>query len=195
MTPKMPDVLIEAAADLFYCKGVRAVGMDEIAARARIGIEELNRIFPTKDDLVVAYLQDLHGQVRAGLTTVMAGLPPYEALQALFDEVADYVCRPRFHGSPLINAANEYDDPAHPVRQVVADHRSWFLRLLEDLLSRLDPPRPRGVAQALLMLYDGAVATGYLSNLDATRTTLQNAITTLLGTHPVAEEDTRSGPS
>jgi AcrR family transcriptional regulator len=52
------DKVFEVAADLFYRKGVRAVGVDEIVKTADVAKISLYRSFPSKDDLVVAYLED-----------------------------------------------------------------------------------------------------------------------------------------
>ena len=52
------DMLFETAARLFYQHGYRATGVDTIAAESGIGKMTLYRHFPSKDDLIVAYLRD-----------------------------------------------------------------------------------------------------------------------------------------
>ena len=52
------DVLFATAARLFYEHGYRATGVDTIAAESGIGKMTLYRHFPSKDDLIVAYLRD-----------------------------------------------------------------------------------------------------------------------------------------
>src|SRR5215470_7937463 len=49
--------LLRAAADLFYKEGVRAVGVDAVVERAGVNKMSLYRQFSSKDDLVVAYLE------------------------------------------------------------------------------------------------------------------------------------------
>ena len=52
------DKVFEVAADLFYRQGVRAVGVDTIVKQAGVAKISLYRSFASKDELIVAYLQD-----------------------------------------------------------------------------------------------------------------------------------------
>ena len=56
VTPK--EKLFQTAARLFYQHGYRAIGVDTIAAESGIGKMTLYRHYPSKDDLIVAYLRD-----------------------------------------------------------------------------------------------------------------------------------------
>src|SRR5258708_31995991 len=49
--------VLDAAAELFYREGVRAVGIDTIIARSGVAKMSLYRSFPSKDDLVAAVLE------------------------------------------------------------------------------------------------------------------------------------------
>jgi AcrR family transcriptional regulator len=51
------DRVFAAAADLFYRKGIHAVGVEEIVREAGVAKISLYRSFASKDDLVVAYPQ------------------------------------------------------------------------------------------------------------------------------------------
>jgi hypothetical protein len=73
-------------------------------------------------------------------------------------------CRPGFRGCPFINAAAEYADPEHPVRRAVDAHRRWFKQAITDLLEEINVPDPARVADQLVMLRDGAMVSGYLSD-------------------------------
>ena len=50
--------LLEVASALFYQEGIRAIGVDTIVERSGVGKATLYRHFPTKDDLIVAYLEE-----------------------------------------------------------------------------------------------------------------------------------------
>ncbi|MBD7995707.1 TetR/AcrR family transcriptional regulator [Arthrobacter sp. Sa2CUA1] len=168
MAPEIPsrarpirDRLLDAAGSLFYREGIRAVSADKIIAAAGTTKVTFYRYFPTKDDLVAAYLDEQSRRIReaAGL------LPedPCEALTALAAAMGQEACRPGFRGCPFINAAAEYPDPRHPVRAAVDRHRTWFHALVTSLVAALGAAEPEAAADQLLMLRDGAMVHGYVS--------------------------------
>ena len=65
--------LFETAAGLFYRQGYRATGVDTIAAASGIGKMTLYRHYPSKDDLIVAYLRDSDEEFWAGFEQITAG--------------------------------------------------------------------------------------------------------------------------
>ncbi|CAL9651620.1 hypothetical protein SUDANB176_06641 [Streptomyces sp. enrichment culture] len=44
--------------------------------------------------------------------------------------IAEGIRAAGFRGCPFVNAAIEYAEPVHPVRQAVREHRAWFRRTL-----------------------------------------------------------------
>jgi hypothetical protein len=55
-------------------------------------------------------------------------------------------------------------DPAHPVHKAVLTHREWFLRTITDLLAEVDKTPPEPSARHFVMLRDGAMAAGCLTD-------------------------------
>ena len=165
--------LLETAGSLFYREGIRAVSADKIIAAAGTTKVTFYRHFPTKDDLVAAYLDEQSRRIReaAGL------LPedPCEALTALASAMGEEACRPGFRGCPFINAAAEYPDPEHPVRAAVDRHRTWFQALVAGLVSRLGAEDPEAAADQLVMLRDGAMVHGYVSEPGGVGTSMLQA--------------------
>ena len=53
--------MLGVAHELFYWHGIRATGVDRVAAEAGVAPTTLYRLFASKDDLVAAYIE------RAGL--------------------------------------------------------------------------------------------------------------------------------
>ena len=51
------DRILDTASRLFYERGVRAVGVDLVVLEAAVAKTSLYRYFPTKDDLIVAFLE------------------------------------------------------------------------------------------------------------------------------------------
>ena len=163
-TPARPvrERILAAAGEAFYREGIRAVSADKIIAAAGTTKVTFYRYFPTKDNLVEAYLDQQSERIREA-----AGkLPddPCRALAALAQAMGEETCRPGFRGCPFINAAAEYPEADHPVRIAVARHRDWFRALVADLAGRLGAQNPGIVADQLIMLRDGAMVHGYVAD-------------------------------
>jgi AcrR family transcriptional regulator len=168
--------LVRAASRLFYYEGVRAIGVERLIAEAGVTKATFYRHFASKDDLVVAYLLTKDAYYKEVAEPLAAGHPPAEAIDLIFEAIAEHARERGFRGSPFMNAAAEYPDADHPVRGLVTSHRNWIRTLLQDLLTRLGHADPESAAGALLMLYDGAMAAGYLDDSTAAHKTLLNAV-------------------
>jgi len=168
--------LVRAASRLFYYEGVRAVGVERLIAEAGVTKATFYRHFASKDDLVLAYLQTKDAFYRAVAEPLAAGHPPTEAIDLIFEAIAEHARERGFRGSPFMNAAAEYPDATHQVRRLVASHRDWLRALFQGLLTRLGHADPESAAGALLMLYDGAMVAGYLDDSTAARKTLLDAV-------------------
>ena len=157
--------IVEAAADLFYANGLRAVSADKIIERAGITKVTFYRHFPTKDDLIVAYLERRAAWERGAVlgASEAAHGNVDETIRLVSEGIGREACTPGFRGCPFINAAAEYADADHPVRKVVDDHRAWFRSMLEKLTASIGIDDPT-VADELMMLRDGAMVTGYLGD-------------------------------
>ncbi|HZD67859.1 MAG TPA: TetR/AcrR family transcriptional regulator [Actinomycetes bacterium] len=178
--------LLETASRLFYAEGVHAVGIDRIIAEAGVAKATFYHHFPTKDELVRAYLEQQSHLQRA----TAARLPqttPRERLLAIFDNVGDLGRDPGYRGCPFVNAAAEYPDPTHPVRQAIAEYRRWFRSLLRDLLAADGHPDPERTADVLVALKDGLLVGADLDD-PAARTLIRDAVARHLDNtaHPYA---------
>ncbi|KAA9153798.1 TetR/AcrR family transcriptional regulator [Amycolatopsis acidicola] len=160
--------LLETATRIFYTEGLHSVGVDRIVTEAKVTRATLYRHFPGKDDLVVAYLQgaDQAMRDRAG-EALRSGQPAADILRAIAKSIAEDIQSPGFRGCAFLNAAAEFPDPAHPVHQAVLAHREWFLHTVTDLLAQTGE-KPAGPAgRHFIMLRDGAMAAGCLSDAAA----------------------------
>src|ERR1700753_3915088 len=113
----MRERIVEAAAELFYAQGLRAVSAEKIIAQVGITKVTFYRHFPTKDELIVAYLERRAQWGRDG--SAQPREAPGDApgtFRILAEAIGAESCRPGFRGCPFINAAAEYADPEHPVR-------------------------------------------------------------------------------
>jgi AcrR family transcriptional regulator len=156
------DRIFNAAREMFYQKGIRAVGVESIAAEANATKMTLYRNFTSKDELVAECLRDQARESMAWWDEIVA---PHEGdpraqLEALFEAFAAKTCEKRPRGCPLGNAAIELDETEHPARRVAVDYkREMHRRLIE--LTRQAGARDDILADALMMLIDG----GYLTRV------------------------------
>jgi AcrR family transcriptional regulator len=153
---------------------------------AQVGITKVTfyRHFPTKDDLIVAYLERRAAWEReaiAGARQAASDVP--EVFRIVAEAIGAESCRPGFRGCPFINAAAEYADPDHPVRRAVDAHRRWFRQAIVDLLDEIGVPDSARAADELVMLRDGAMVSGYLSDPAIVAGALYNAGRAVIAYH------------
>ena len=154
------DKVFEVAADLFYRQGVRAVGVDTIVKHADEAKISLYRSFASKDDLIVAYLDDRNEKFWRQWDETFARHQddPRAELRAIMRYLAKRTTQEGYRGCPFINYCAEYPDTSHPGRRVAeANKREWRRRLLA-IAEALDAPRPKQLADSLLLLVEGAYA-------------------------------------
>lgn len=168
--------LLRTASDLFYREGIHSVGVDRIVAEGSVTRATFYRHFPSKEDLVVAYLQAEDAALRTMFETVATQLAeahgtPEQVLEAIIQGIADDISRNHTRGCPFINASAEYPDAASAVRLTVADHRAWFRATLEGALAAAGRTEAAERAGALVLLRDAALVGGYLDGADTIRET------------------------
>ncbi|MFD5406436.1 TetR/AcrR family transcriptional regulator [Streptomyces griseorubiginosus] len=164
--------LLSTASGLFYREGIRAVGVERILAEAPATRATFYRHFPSKEDLVVAYLRGVDTATRADVQAAIEAAPsPADALRAIGTVLADSLASPEFRGCAFLKAAAEYPDPDDPVRQVILDHRAWYTTTLTDLFAQVfgDSPRrgkPEHAARHFVMMRDGAMSGAHLDGAE-----------------------------
>lgn len=157
--------LLSTATGLFYAEGIRAVGVDRVIAEAQVTRATLYRHFPSKDDLIVAYLTQADEAIRAHVNTARAqDASPADIIRAVSRSIADDIQSDGFRGCAFLNAAAEYPDPAFAVHQAVLKHRQWFLWTMVELFTGLGKLDAEPAARHFVMLRDGAMAAGCLTD-------------------------------
>jgi AcrR family transcriptional regulator len=174
--------ILDVASDLFYREGVRAVGVDLIVERARVAKTSLYRYFPTKDELVAAYLQREDAEFWHAWDEVIRAHGPSRSAQiaALMDWIGQRVARAGYRGCPQLNVTAEFADAQHPARRLAAAHKLEQRRRLNVLCRELDCREPGRVASQLAVLIDGAFTSGNLLLGKGASKALQGAAAALL---------------
>ena len=175
-TPKAHAVL-DAAAALFYARGIHAVGVDAIAAAAGVTKKTLYDRFGSKDRLVAEYLAARDRAWREHLEARLASLPasgddPRARLRAVFDAAEEWAAERGGHGCAMVNAHAEIDEPAHPAYAVIVGQKAWMLDLFVGLARAAGAADPAATGEQLLLLHEGAVV---LAGMRAARAPFANA--------------------
>jgi AcrR family transcriptional regulator len=153
------DKVFEVAADLFYRQGVRAVGVDTIVKQAGVAKISLYRSFASKDELIVAYLQDRNEKFWRQWDEAFArhqGDPRAQLRDHALSGQADNASGlPRL---PVHQLCAEFPEASHPGRRIAdANKREWRRRFTA-IAEALGAPRPKQLADSLLLLVEGACA-------------------------------------
>src|SRR3954453_19865685 len=148
----MKERILETADRLFYLRGIRAAGVDTIAAEVGISKRTLYNHFPSKDELIAAYLERRFTQAPP------SDKPPAEQILRTFDRLERVFAGKGFRGCPFVNAVAELGSEDQSVKKIAVafkeSRRIWF----RDLLLELGVPDPEGLATQLTLLVDGSIA-------------------------------------
>lgn len=182
---KAADRILSTASDLFYREGARAVGVDEIVARAGATKPSLYRAFESKDQLIAAYLQ---GQAEGFWGYFQASVDrhpddPRAALMAFFEDLGERAARPGYRGCGLTNAAVEYPDRKHPGRKVAVDHKAELRDRLRSMTKAMGARKPKKLADSLLLLIEGVYVTSQLFGDDGPASAAKGAAEALIEAH------------
>ncbi len=156
--------IFDTARDLFYRRGVRAVGVDEIVCEAGVTKPSLYRAFKSKDELVAACLRESAREGRDAMHAAMdaAGSDPRMRLDALLRHYADKLTCPEFRGCIMSNVAVELPEPGHPGREVVEDCKTAMRATLVQLARDLGAANPDRLADGLFLVIEGAITTHHV---------------------------------
>ena len=154
--------LLTAADELFYSEGIHAVGIDRVIAHAGVAKGSLYYSFAGKDDLVRGYLTERHGKwadrVSAGIE---AHTDPRERILAVYDALGALFAEPDYRGCAFMNALAEAA-PDSVEAQAATTYRAWVRTLFLGLAADAEAEDPKRLAESLVVLYDGAVATAQM---------------------------------
>ena len=157
--PSPRERLLAASDELFYRDGVHSTGIDAVIEKAGVAKGSLYYIFGGKDELVAAYLRGRLQKWRQQVEAAQAGADdPDQKILAVFDAIADYVSLPEYRGCPFHNAAAEA--PAGEAQQMaIKEYRTWLRQSFLQLAADTGVSDSEALADALIVLYDGALAT------------------------------------
>ncbi len=175
MTTRRGDArerVLDAAYELFSCHGVRATGIDAIVAASGVAKMTLYRHFPSKDSLVIAFLERREALwTRAWLQAEVEqrASAPSDRLLAVFDVFDGWFHTPDFEGCSFINVLLEIDDRANPVHTAAVAHLATIRDFLRQLAQEAGVRDPDDFSRQWHMLMKGSIIAAAEGDSDAAR--------------------------
>lgn len=182
--------LLESATQLFTTEGIRVIGIDRILRDADVAKASLYSLFGSKDNLVVAYIEELDQDWRRRWEEMCVDRPkPEDRILAFFDMAIADEPKENFRGSHFQNAASEYPRPdtdsEHRIRQAALEHRRWCRDTMADLLTEKFGYASRTLADQLIVFLDGGIAGSKMSRTVSPLETARELAKQLLYTAPM----------
>lgn len=148
--------ILMMARELFYRRGIHAVGVEAIAEAALTNKMTLYRHFRSKDELIVAYVAQLAAEGDAIWNASAARhSDPQRRIDDWIDYVQDIIANKFERGCALANAAVELQ-PGHPARVVIEDYKQRKRNRLVALFADAAYHDPEAIADEVFLLFEGA---------------------------------------
>ena len=188
--PRAADRILSTATDLFYREGTRAIGVDEIVARAGATKPSLYRAFASKDQLIAAFLEGQGEHFWGDFNAAVAAHPgdPKAQILEFFDALGRRALEPGYRGCALTNAAVEYPDPQHPGRHVSVEHKQGLRDRLRSMTKAMEAKKPKKLADSLLLLIEGVCVSSQLFGPEGPAGAARGAAETLIDAHMKGHE-------
>ena len=169
--------ILDTADRLFSSEGVRVVGVERLVKESDVSRLTFYRQFPSKDELVVAYLTRRSRAEQDRVAGFRADRPgdPRAVMRDIVAAMRADFSAPGFRGCPFINVAAEFADGSSAVRETIASHRDWYRETMRQLATEIGASDPEAAADDLVMLRDGAMVSGYLGDADGAAAALTRA--------------------
>jgi len=176
------DRLLGAAATLFQENGIQATGVDAIIESAGVAKATFYRHFPSKDDLVIAWLRDPQARwfERVRARAQASGAGPRDEILLFFEATAEWLEAEGYRGCPFLNSATEIPDPMHPARLVILETLDEIAEYLRSLVSAAGYRDAELKAMELHALLAGAISMAVARRTGAYALTAREAARQLL---------------
>ena len=163
------DRILDTSYELFSRRGVRAVGVDEVIERAGVAKATLYRHFPSKDDLVLAFLEQREERWTIGWVETEArrrGSGPEEQLLAIFDAFDEWFRREDFEACSFINVLLELG-PQHAAGSASVQHLENIRSIVRGLAEEAGLREPDSFARSWHILMKGSIIAAAEGDVEA----------------------------
>jgi len=160
------------AYQLFSRHGIRAIGVDTLAARAGVAKMTLYRHYPSKDALALAFLrrrEELWTRAWLQHEVERRARTPRARLLAVFDTFDQWFRRPEYEGCALAKALLEHGKRGHPVREAAVGHIETIRAFIAELARAAAVRDPDEFARQWQMLMMGCILAAYAGDVRAAK--------------------------
>ena len=161
--------ILDAAYELFSRRGIQAVGVNEVIEHAGVANATLYRHFPSKEKLVLAFL-DLREQrwtkdlIEAG--ALRRGSNPEERLLAMFDVLDEWFHRDDFEAGSFIKVLLELG-PKHPAGDASVRHLEQLRAIARHLAEEAGLRDTDSFAHSWHILIQGSIVVAAEGDVEA----------------------------
>jgi AcrR family transcriptional regulator len=179
--------IVTSAMELFRQQGIKGVGVDAIAEAADSNKMTLYRHFGSKDDLICECLKQVSARREQIWRDLEAEFPddPLAQLRAWIEDAAECIFSdPR--GCDLANAAVELKEANHPAFKVIMDAKKAHMGRLTDLCRKAGVRQAEQLADALMLLVEGARVCGQSAGVEGPQQQLKRACDAMIAAYSSA---------
>lgn len=151
--------ILEAASELFYSQGIKTSSVDAIVKLAGTNKMTLYKYFPSKDELVMAFLRKRDEDFTNWFVEQVNSKAEnaHDKLLAIFDVIDEWMEIPAFRGCAFINSAAEFPVEGNPVHQLSAEFYDKFKTYINDLAVECGVLKSEDLAVQMTLLVQGAI--------------------------------------
>ena len=155
------DRILATASRLFYQEGLRATGIDRIIAESGVAKMSFYRHFPSKADLVRAFLQARHQAWMGWFAEAVEKRLESQGFAALAGALGEWFAQPDFRGCAFINTVAETgrDFP------LAIEHKRELAAFVEALAQRLHLPSPIPTAAKAMIVIEGMIVRAQMGEI------------------------------
>lgn len=145
------DRILQTAHDLFYQDGIRATGVDRVIAASGVAKLTFYRHFPSKNDLIRAYLAHRHERWMSWFQAALARHG--QNAQAITPAVGEWLRDPTYRGCAFLNTVSELAGVMPEVIEITRCHKADMIGAIAAVLPADQAP----LASAVALAVDGAI--------------------------------------
>ena len=146
--------IIATAAPLFYREGYRAVGIDKIIAQSGVAKATFYKHFPSKDDLMVAWVERAGAQSKSMFEAAIGDTPLFDYVDRVLTIAATTTC----YGCTFQGTASEFPSPSHPAHAASIKVKTDVIATLQHLAARQGIANPEHCGEIVFVLLEGVWA-------------------------------------